>query len=265
VAALVRLLIWTRRAVVVRSLRRPPRRKQPVAIEVPEVTTVRDRKRRRASYIRRVRRYEAHTTAVAPFVDRYLDEPLTSEGYRQARLLDRAIHGRLPLGETRMFAIKVAGRDEAKILIAQDWPTRIVSLTNDEGERHGPHHLHIHVNDLEDIIEKELYPTPAHLQSVLAFTSELTEDDRILVHCFGGHRRSTAVAIGILVQHGMDFERAFAHVEAIRDGFMPNQLFIKYIDEHFGLQSRLIQLATGHRLARNTNAAATAPMRCSAR
>ena len=151
-----------------------------------------------------------------------------------------------------MFDIKVVGRDEAKLLIAQGWPTRIVSLTNDEGDRHGPHHLHVHVNDLEAITENELYPTPDHLQSVLTFTSDLTEDDRVLGHCLGGHRRSTAIAIGILIQHGMDYKRAFAHVETIRDGFMPNQLFIKYIDEHFGLQSRLIEHAAKHRLSRES-------------
>ena len=75
---------------------------------------------------------------------------------------------------------------------------------------------------------------------------------RVLVHCRGGHRRSTAIAIGVLIQHGMDYKKAFAHVEAIRDGFMPNQLFIKYIDEHFGLQSRLIEHAAKHRLARES-------------
>ena len=151
-----------------------------------------------------------------------------------------------------MFDIKVVGRDEAKLLIAQGWPTRIVSLTNDEGERHGLHHLHIHVNDLEAIAENEFYPTPDHLQSVLAFTNDLTDDDRVLVHCRGGHRRSTAIAIGILIQHGMNYKKAFAYVEAIRDGFMPNQLFIKYIDEHFGLQSCLIEHAAKHRFARES-------------
>ena len=151
-----------------------------------------------------------------------------------------------------MFDIKVVGRDEAKLLIAQGWPTRIVSLTNDESERHGLHHLHIHVNDLEAIAENEFYPTPDHLQSVLAFTNDLTDDDRVLVHCRGGHRRSTAIAIGILIQHGMNYKKAFAYVEAIRDGFMPNQLFIKYIDEHFGLQSCLIEHAAKHRFARES-------------
>jgi predicted protein tyrosine phosphatase len=105
--------------------------------------------------------------------------------------------------------------------LLKDWPTRIVSLTNDEGERHGFRHLHIHINDLEAIAENEFYPTPDHLQSVLAFTNDLTDDDRVLVHCRGGHRRGTAIAIGILIQHGMNYKKAFAYVEAIHPHSAP--------------------------------------------
>jgi predicted protein tyrosine phosphatase len=68
-----------------------------------------------------------------------------------------------------------------------------------------------------------------------------------LVHCKGGHSRSPAMAIAICMQHGMTYREAFAHVAAIRSALLPNQLFIQHIDEHFGLNGKLVELAKEHR------------------
>ena len=146
-----------------------------------------------------------------------------------------------------MFELRVVGLAEANQLISENWPTRIVSLTSDPVEDHGPHHLHIQVADVPVAIPNVIYPLPEHLRLALAFTRDLTDDDRLLVHCFAGQSRSTAIAIGILIDHGMTYGDAFDHVEAIRNVLLPNELFIRHIDEHFGLYNHLVDLVHTHR------------------
>jgi predicted protein tyrosine phosphatase len=148
-----------------------------------------------------------------------------------------------------VFDLKVVGLDEAVSLVREDWPTRIVSLTGDAELYYGPHHLHIQVNDVSFIAQHLIHPMPEHLHQILAFTKDLTAADRLLVHCFAGQSRSTAVAIGILIDHGMSYREAFDHVASVRGLLLPNQLFIQHIDEHFALQGALVDHVAAHRKA----------------
>lgn len=146
-----------------------------------------------------------------------------------------------------MFQLKVVGLEEANQLIEEGWPTRIIGLTGDARDTLGPHHLHIVVSDVGVALPTAIYPTPEHLVMALDFTKDLTDDDRLLVHCFAGQSRSTAISIGILIDHGMGYADAFAHVETIRSILMPNRLFIQHIDDHFGLGGQLVAHAKAHR------------------
>jgi hypothetical protein len=56
-----------------------------------------------------------------------------------------------------------------------------------------------------------------------------------------------AKAIAICIQHGMTYREAFAHVATIRSALLLNQLIIQHIDEHFGLNGKLVELAEEHR------------------
>ena len=147
-----------------------------------------------------------------------------------------------------MFELKVACLYEANLLVAESWPTRIVSLTGDVDVQHNTPipHLHVQVNDVGHAAHWALRPTPEHLQTVLQFTEDLTDEDRLLVHCFAGQSRSTAIAIGILLQHGMDHQQAFEHVASIRDILLPNTLFIQHIDDYFGLHNKLVEHVANH-------------------
>lgn len=93
-------------------------------------------------------------------------------------------------------------------------------------------------------------PGYEHLAQALAFTSDLRAHDRLLVHCRHGIGRSTAMAIGVCVQHGMDAEQAYRHVERIRDCLLPNATIIALIDDRFGLANRLIDLVSRKREAK---------------
>lgn len=146
-----------------------------------------------------------------------------------------------------MFSLRVVGLTEAQQLIDQHWPTHIVSLRTDPGITIGPHHLYIQVADVHCVTPDVIYPLPEHLHQVFAFTQHLTSDDRLLVHCLMGQSRSTAVAIGVLMQHGMDYETAFATVAKIRPILQPNLLFIQHIDNYFGMNSKLVELVLAHR------------------
>jgi predicted protein tyrosine phosphatase len=146
-----------------------------------------------------------------------------------------------------LFELQVVGLAEANQLISENWPTRIVSLMSDPVQDHGPHHLYIQVSDVPVPIEGLIYPLPEHLRLVLAFTRDLADEDRLLVHCFAGQSRSTAIAIGILIDHGMTYGDAFDHVAAVRSVLLPNELFIRHIDTHFGLHNRLVDRVHAHR------------------
>lgn len=147
-----------------------------------------------------------------------------------------------------MFKLKVVGFDEAETLVECRWPTHIVSLMSDATvDWHYAKHLHVQVNDIVFVGKYGIAPSPEHLRTVLEFTKDLTSEDRLLVHCFAGQSRSTAIAIAICIQHGMSYQDAFDHVASVRTILMPNQLFIKHIDAHFDLDNRLIEHAKEHR------------------
>lgn len=148
-----------------------------------------------------------------------------------------------------MFELKVVGLDEAERLFYQQWPTRIISLTDQEFLYYGPHHLHVRVNDVPFVGNHAISPSLDHLVTVLNFTKNLTSSDRLMVHCFAGQSRSTAIAIAVMIQHGMTYREAFDHVETVRSILMPNQLFIQITDAYFGLGGDLVRYAMTHRSA----------------
>ncbi len=116
-----------------------------------------------------------------------------------------------------MFAFKVDGLSSARSILESKWPT----LSD-------PH------------------PTLEMVCQILDFTADLTDEDRVLVNCHLGQTRSSAIMIGILMQHGMEARDAFAAVLEARPAMMPNVLFCEHIDTYFALNGELRELATKH-------------------
>jgi predicted protein tyrosine phosphatase len=150
-----------------------------------------------------------------------------------------------------MFELKITGISQASGLIQQGWPTRTISLidTIHQGGRWidpTPSHLITYCDDCERDLPQNGYtaPTREQIAKILDFTKDLTDDDIVLVHCHAGISRSTAMALGILVQHGMDPIKALSHLEDIRPILYPNQLIVSYIDEILGLEGRLGSIVT---------------------
>jgi len=146
-----------------------------------------------------------------------------------------------------MFQLKICGVAELHEVITAYQPTRIIStITQSEALNLPAAHLHINVGDITSDLDGHVLPAMHHLLEVLEFTKNLTDDDRLLIHCFAGMSRSTAFAIAVLIQHGMDYVEAFKHVAMIRPILLPNRLIIKLIDQHFSLQGDLINLVRCH-------------------
>ena len=142
-----------------------------------------------------------------------------------------------------MFEIKVSSYNESKDLIAQGWPTKIIGVIGDKDLLiQGPHHLHVIFDDIARPVLGYIHPTEDHFAEILAFSREFTDDDRVLVHCHFGISRSTAIAIAILIQHGMTYLDAYYHIEMLRPILSPNKLIIHYIDRRFGLDGKLSEI-----------------------
>lgn len=149
-----------------------------------------------------------------------------------------------------MFELKVCGIFEAGRWVDNGWPTHVISLV-DPGvtlpfgcEKH----LVLHLHDVESQLRNEwVLPNEKHLEEILGFSRDLGDGDRLLVHCHQGLSRSTAAAIGIMVQHGMDPESAYRHVEGVRDILLPNGLITRMIDGKFGLGGHLVDIVMRER------------------
>ena len=61
-----------------------------------------------------------------------------------------------------------------------------------------------------------------------------------MVHCHAGISRSTAVAIGVLCQHGLNPSEATQQVLAIRPQAFPNQYILQLFDDIFALNGQLV-------------------------
>lgn len=148
-----------------------------------------------------------------------------------------------------MFELKINGIHEAGILkVREEWPTKIVSLVDPATERDWlvPSENH-HIEKFDDIAvvmradHNYILPSREAIARVLEFTKTLVKEDKLLVHCHAGISRSTAMAIGILVQHGVDPERAIKYVEEVRPPLFPNSLVIQHIDDELGLNGELVE------------------------
>lgn len=141
-----------------------------------------------------------------------------------------------------MFDIQVVSLDQVPVIIETGWPTKIISLVKQDMPDYGPHHLHIKFDDICHPIDGHVHPERSHLLQILDFTKDLIEDDKVLVHCLAGISRSTAAAIAILIQHGMNYLDAYHQIELYSPYLSPNQLIANYIDKHFELNGEFYEL-----------------------
>lgn len=132
-----------------------------------------------------------------------------------------------------MLQVKAVDSHWAEVLMACRWPTHVVSLVSgDVPAWHGPH-LHVRIDDILRPTAGMILPEPEHVAEVLAFTQPLRATDRLLIHCQHGRNRSPALAIAVLIQHGVSFREAYDVVRKQCPWMQPNRLLMRYVDQYF--------------------------------
>lgn len=135
-----------------------------------------------------------------------------------------------------MFELRIATAPNALALMEQGWPTRIISLVGDD----------LRFHDVEAETSGYVAPTADVLKAALEHCADLTDDDRLLIHCHAGKSRSPALAIGILIAAGQTATEALTTVKALRPFIIPNRLMISLLDELLGLRGELNRVVRDH-------------------
>ncbi|MDM8559620.1 hypothetical protein [Candidatus Parabeggiatoa sp. HSG14] len=165
-----------------------------------------------------------------------------------------------------MFELKISDLNEASKL-SRNWATHTISLLDPgidrcdfleiklpEANKNGllQRYFFHDITSQHDssfmifLTEKKeaILANPQHIQDILEFTALLQSTDKLLVHCHAGVSRSTAVACGVLCQHGLTPIEAVKHVVSIRPQAFPNRLILRLFDEILGLKGDLIVAGT---------------------
>ena len=158
-----------------------------------------------------------------------------------------------------MFKLKISNLEEA-VQLAQQWATHTVSIL-DANVDYSSHAIELplehegnmlrryffHDIFLEEYIPPGLGQTPVfvtehHIQDILEFTAQLQADNHLLIHCHAGISRSTAVACGVLCQHGLNPKEAVNTVFTLRSQALPNPRIIVLFDKLLSLEGELITI-----------------------
>jgi predicted protein tyrosine phosphatase len=155
-----------------------------------------------------------------------------------------------------MFELKISNLSTA-LQLSEVWATHVVSLLdpdiNDhflisfpkptENQQIRRYHFHdiTPTSALRKLLPEAKIATSEQMQDILDFTASLQSTDKLLVHCHAGISRSTAVACGILCQHGLSPKLAIKHVLSIRPQAFPNKHILTLFDEILGFKGQLVE------------------------
>jgi len=141
----------------------------------------------------------------------------------------------------------ICGKSEVKKVVKRFGATHLIS-TLDQGDRvfrppriDAHNHLQLWFEDEEDPTKWNA-PTLAHARIILDWSSQLPPDARVVVHCFAGACRSTAVGIALWLQHnGVNrVQEAADWLKADRPRACPNLLLAAHFDLLLGLNGTLV-------------------------
>ena len=110
-----------------------------------------------------------------------------------------------------------------------------------------PAHLVLCFHDIEDAAQATP-PQRQHVADGLAF-ARTHAGRRLLIHCFAGISRSTALAYAILVDragHAADEVALLEHVLALRPQACPNRLVVRHADDLLSRGGRMIDAVEVH-------------------
>jgi predicted protein tyrosine phosphatase len=161
-----------------------------------------------------------------------------------------------------LFELRISGLDDAAE-ISQNWATHTISIldtvfarmllaTETFYEKRIPKPrdgLSLYQCYFDDVTPEDevisatdfglILATLEDIEALLDFTGKLAVDDKLLVHCSAGISRSTAVATGILCQHGLSPAEALKQVFLVRKNAFPNTHIIALMDKVLELNGKL--------------------------
>jgi predicted protein tyrosine phosphatase len=161
------------------------------------------------------------------------------------------------MNNRQLFQLRISDIDNAT-QISQQWATHTVSILDTdyaksllgvEGSFYNQRlpqpspGLLLHRCYFDDVTPEDdfglIVATLEDIKTILQFTAKLTATDKLLIHCGAGISRSTAVACGILCQHGLPPKEAIETVYLLRKGACPNEHIIALMDEALDLKGSL--------------------------
>ena len=120
-------------------------------------------------------------------------------------------------------------------------PHRILSIAepgyrNDTPAGMDPdRHRHLNFDDIIEAIPGYVAPSEQHVGSIIDLAAELTDADRILVHCQAGISRSSAAALIMLAARNPGHELDIAaRLREEGPWFVPNRLMVDIADRLIG-------------------------------
>lgn len=141
------------------------------------------------------------------------------------------------------FDLKLTNIAQGQELIQQQWPTKTISLVN-QGQTVSQSSS---IDSIVFTVDNVTVPrsqsgilSPKNTIDLCDFSQKISQSDRVLICSPDGISRNTAVAIGILCQHGLDPSVAFEVVEHLVPQFDPNQLILYQLDINLGLKLSLV-------------------------
>ncbi len=144
-----------------------------------------------------------------------------------------------------MFELQICDIGMADRLI-REWATKSIGLIDPVLKPHVknyPNYLKVYCHDCDedDCAEDLIRPQRSHMEAILKFSQGFTDIDRVVVHCRAGMSRSPAVAIAILVQHGLMPPEAFEQAKQVRWCMSPNRLILCFADELLNQKGALLR------------------------
>jgi len=143
----------------------------------------------------------------------------------------------------------VCAKSQVKKIVKQSGATHLLS-TLDPGDRvfrppriDAANHLQLWFLDEEDPARWSA-PTLEHAKTILEWGLKLPEDARVVVHCFAGACRSTAIAMALWLQHNgtNDLQGAAKWIKEIRSQACPNLLLAQHFDILLGHGGQFVSL-----------------------
>lgn len=147
----------------------------------------------------------------------------------------------------RPLDILVCGLDEVQDICHAQKIDAIISILdpgmrlNPLGAVKGARLLAISCLDIHDRDDPHA-PRMDQAREILCFADSVSAGSRLLVHCFAGVSRSTAVALALLARQS-DPDAAAERLAEIRPGANPNRLIAEHFDRLCGWEGRLFTAA----------------------